>query len=204
MTPEQAVAMLTRASHGLTPMSGNEVMALYGKVRADCATYLAPLQQRLDPAWIAADSSGERARQASNAALVLGACAGTAGRDALVGAFNRMNTSRDRLAADLERRAAALPRNNHPELVAKAAQLDQVETVRGVVIGALAETHDARLRDTLLARFSGENYALQLHALAYFKEATPRDAAVRAKLAPLLEQRDSGFYQSPKLRSVIE
>ncbi len=204
MTPEQTVATLTRASHGLTPLSGSDVMTLYEKVRADCGPYLPALERRLDPGWIAADDSGERARQASNAAQVLGTCTGAAGRDALVNVFTRLNTSRDRMAQELRRRADALPRNNHPELVAKATQVNQIESVRGVVIDALAEANDARLRDALLTRFADENYALQLHALEYFKRATPRDAAVKAKLAPLLEKRDSGFYQSQKLRSVIE
>ncbi len=197
------VSALVAASHGLSSESGSAVMTLLSKAQADCGPYVASLTKHLEPSWIAGDASGERARRAENAVNVLVGC-GDAGRAALATRYAQLSANRIKASDDLSKRAAQLKRPQHPELIAKAKALAVVDGVRGAIVDALAGVKDARLRDPLLTAFEGENYAMQLRVLDYFERATPRDAAVRAKLAPLLEKRDSRFFQSRKLRSVIE
>jgi hypothetical protein len=198
----RVVESLQGSVHGLDATRNPEIGKLIETIRRDPTPYIPLLGARLQPATIA-DGDEENVRQAAIAAGLLVRACGEAGRTLAARHFDALHAQSREISARLVRPAAREEKARQADIV-QAQRSDRLISVARAIIAEFAAAGDARLRDSLVARFPTDDYITQLSSLTYFEKAAPADPKVQALLRTQFESRKSGFYQSTRVRALIE
>jgi hypothetical protein len=203
-SPEQTADLLSRASHGFTPLSGIEVLEMLEEAKRSPGIFVPLLSVHLRAASITRASEPNIADlQAGNSVAVL-AQLGEQGRAALASAWRELQAALDEEERALGERAKVLGPGRHPELEARRAKADRLIGVQLAIVYGLASAGDARLRDDLLARFDQDDFTRQTWSIEYFENTAKGDPKVKEKLRPYFESPGSRHHGSPRLRAILE
>jgi hypothetical protein len=188
--PEQAVEQLIHAHHGLTALSGKEIMETWEEVRRNPKPYIPFLKVRVSLEHLEATHDVGQFRGILNSAHILILLGGNEEREFLVAQLKQLHQKRDELSTLVKSRApgrgASLsPREEESfrELVRHRGRVTQLENA---ILMGFAEAGDARLRDTLLPRLDHDK-DMRDRYIEYFEATGRKDPVVRAHLKKLLE-----------------
>jgi hypothetical protein len=204
-TPEQTVALLLSAPHGLSPLSGTEVAEAAEAVRKDPGPYLPHLLAPLSAERILATEDDEALRRTANAAALLVILGGEEGRAAVAERLRALQRSRDEHTARKDTRLRTLKGQSaarqQRELRKLESPIRRLRRVEQVAITAFASAGDPRLQDTLLPRVASEP-ELQVTYLDYLQATGRDDPKVRAHLQRLLDTPGESDLK-PRLRQLL-
>jgi hypothetical protein len=189
------------SAHGLDVTRNPEAAKLIDTIRKNPAPYISLLGARLDPATIA-NGDDEVLREATVAASLLVRACGEAGRSLAAQRFDALHVQARDINVKLAHPAARDEKSRKADIT-QAQRSDRMIYVARAIVAEFTAAGDGRLRDSLVARFSTDDYVTQLASLKYFERATPDDPKVRALLRTEYESRKSAFYQSPRVRALI-
>jgi hypothetical protein len=165
------------------------------------APYIPLLGAKLQPT-VVANGDTNTVREAEIAAGLLVRDCGDAGRSVAAQHFDRLHTQAREIGVRLSHPAAKDPKARAAD-VELAQREDRLILVARAIVAEFAQARDPRLRDLLVARFATDDYSTQLRSLQYFEAATRDDPKVHALLRQQYETKQSGFYQSPRVRALI-
>jgi hypothetical protein len=193
-TPAQTVERLLRANHGITVMSGKEVMQAWDEVRRNPKPYLPYLKERLSLESIEAAEDWSRLREIRNAASLLFRLGGSEERGFLLTRLKELQHKRDELSKQVHARAprpgASLSPSEDASFTALVKHRGRYSILEQDILRSFADAGDPSLRDTLLPRLDHDK-DMRDRYIEYFEATGREDPVVRVRLKKMLEAPDS-------------
>lgn len=190
-SPAAAVDLLLHANHGISEMSGKEVMDTWEAVRRDPAPYLPHLRAYLTLERIEAAKDPVQLHVPLSALGLLFRLGGSEERGFARDFLEQLQAKRDELSVPVEARIRAAGADaralaDDPSFRDLIQHRGRFTLVAHEVIRRFSERGDPSLRDLLLPRLD-QDADMRDASIEYFEATCRKDPLVRARLKKMLE-----------------